>query len=82
MDGSFTTGFAARAFAGTGIIVLQMEDRADRHTQPAQQEARLAVDGFKAAIDQLNSDGLIESSQVGIMGFSRTAWHMASIRAI
>lgn len=75
VDGSFTTGFAARALAGAGLIVLQVEDRADRHTQSAQDEALLAVNGFKAAVNQLDRDGLIERSRVGIIGFSRTAWY-------
>lgn len=76
VDGSYTTGFAARALAAAGIIVLQVEDRPDRHSQPAQQEALLAVKGFKAAIDQLDKDGLIDPSRVGIIGFSRTAWYV------
>ena len=76
VDGSYTTGFAARALAASGIIVLQMEDRADRHVRPAQQEAHLAVDGFKSAIDRLDKDGLIDRSHVGIIGFSRTAWYV------
>lgn len=74
VDGSFTTAFAARPLAAAGFVVLQMEDRADRHAKPPQQEALLAVEGFKSAIDHLNSDGLIDPSKVGIIGFSRTAW--------
>ncbi|MBB6143716.1 hypothetical protein HNQ77_001665 [Silvibacterium bohemicum] len=76
IDGSFTTGFAARAFAAAGIIVLQMEDRADRHIRPAQQEALLTVDGFESAIDYLDKSGLIDPSRVGIIGFSRAAWYV------
>lgn len=76
VDGSFTTGFAARALAAAGLAVLQVEDRADRYTKPAQQEALLAVYGFKSAIEQLSQEGVVDSSNVGIIGFSRTAWYV------
>jgi hypothetical protein len=76
VDGSFTTGFAAQALASSGIIVLQIEDREDRYTRPAQEEASMAVMGIEAAIDQLDKDGLIDPSRVGIIGFSRTHWYV------
>jgi dipeptidyl aminopeptidase/acylaminoacyl peptidase len=76
VDGSFTTGFAARALAAAGIVVLQMEDRTDRHIRPAEEEALLAVNGFESAIDHLDKDGLIDPSRVGIIGFSRSAWYV------
>jgi hypothetical protein len=76
VDGSFTTGFAARPLAVSGIIVLQMEDRADRHVLPAEQEAILTAQGFKSAINHLDKDGLIDPSHVGIIGFSRAAWYV------
>lgn len=76
VDGSFTTGFAARALAAAGIIVLQMEDRADRHSKPAQQEPLLAVEGFQSAVEQLDKDGFVDVSRVGIIGFSRAAWYV------
>lgn len=76
VDGSFTTGFAAQPLAAAGIIVLQMEDREDRHIRPASEEATMSVMGIEAAIDQLNKDGLIDTSRVGIIGFSRTHWYV------
>ena len=75
VDGSFTTGFAARPLAAAGIIVLQMGGRSDRHSGSAKNEASLEVLGFKSAIDRLNHDGLIDPARVGIIGFSRTAWY-------
>lgn len=75
VDGSFTTGFAARPLAAAGIIVLQMDSRSDRYSGSARDEASLEVLGFKSAIDHLNQDGLIDTSRVGIIGFSRTAWY-------
>jgi dipeptidyl aminopeptidase/acylaminoacyl peptidase len=76
VDGSFTTGFAARPLAAAGIVVLQMEDRSDRHIRPAQEEPLLAVEGFESAIDHLDKDGVIDHSRVGIIGFSRSAWYV------
>jgi dipeptidyl aminopeptidase/acylaminoacyl peptidase len=76
MDGSFTTGFAARPLAAAGIIVLQMGGRSDRHSGSPKDEARLQVLGFKSAVEQLNQHGLIDPSRVGIIGFSRTAWYV------
>jgi hypothetical protein len=76
VDGSFTTGYAARPLAAAGIIVLQMEDRADRHIRPAEQEALLEAIGFESAIDHLDKDKFIDPAQVGIIGFSRSAWYV------
>lgn len=78
VDGSFTSGFAAQPLAAAGMIVLQMEDRSDRHIRPAQEEAEMEVMGFESAIDQLNKDGLIDPMHVGIIGFSRTHWYVES----
>jgi dipeptidyl aminopeptidase/acylaminoacyl peptidase len=76
VDGAYTTGFAARALAGAGIIVLQMDDRTDRHMRPATEEAPLMGLAFKSAIEHLDSDDLIDPASVGIIGFSRTSWYV------
>lgn len=76
MDGAYTTGFAARALAAAGIIVLQMDDRTDRHIRPATEEATLMGIAFKSAIEHLDSDGFIDPAAVGIIGFSRTSWYV------
>jgi dipeptidyl aminopeptidase/acylaminoacyl peptidase len=83
VDGSFTTGFAAQPLAAAGVVVLQIGDRTDRHTGPAQDEAALEALGFESAIDQLAEDGVVDPARVGIIGFSRTAWYVeeALIRA-
>ncbi|WP_236657100.1 prolyl oligopeptidase family serine peptidase [Acidisarcina polymorpha] len=75
VDGSFTTGFAARPLAAGGAMVLQMGSRSGRNSGSAKDEARIQILGFKSAIDQLDRDGLIDSSRVGLIGFSRTAWY-------
>jgi len=76
VDGSYTTGFAAQPLAAAGIMVLQMEDRRDRHFKPVDEEAASFAIGCAAAIQQLTIDGAINPSEVGIIGFSRTSWYV------
>lgn len=76
VDGSYTTGFAAQPLAAAGIMVLQMEDRSDRHQKGIGQEASLFAQGCAAGIQQLEADGLIDPTRVGIIGFSRTSWYV------
>jgi hypothetical protein len=76
VDGSYTTGFAAQPLAAAGIMVLQMEDRSDRHQKGIGQEANLFAQGCAAGIQQLDADGLIDPARVGIIGFSRTSWYV------
>jgi len=75
-DGSFTTAFAARPLAASGIVVLQAMDRFDNLATP--NEASNSVSAFQSAIDHLASDGLIDPDGVGIIGFSRTCYHVES----
>jgi hypothetical protein len=76
VDGAYTTGFAARPLAASGILVLQMGDRTDRHIRPATEEASLMALAFQSAIDHLSKDGLVDPAAVGIIGFSRTSWYV------
>jgi hypothetical protein len=76
-DGAFTTGMAARPLASVGIMVLQVPDnRGPEFATSA--EAQRHVEGFRSAIAQLASDGLIDPKHVGIIGFSRTCWYVES----
>lgn len=75
-DGSYTTGFAAMPLACSGIAVLQMEDRSDRHVRPSIDEADDAVRGIESAISALTEKGLVDKTRVGIIGFSRTHWYV------
>jgi hypothetical protein len=71
--GAFTTAYAARPIAATGIVVLQVEDRSDLLSAP--DEATINADAFLAAIDQLAAEGVVDVKKVGIIGFSRTGYH-------
>jgi len=71
--GTFTTAFAARPLATTGIVVLQVQDASDLIATP--QEASVNVYGYEAAIDHLAADGLVDRERVGLIGFSRTGYY-------
>lgn len=88
MDGrsEWSSGFAARALAARGIIVLQAfrfhdqfaEDRiasgADKRwgKTTVQSFRKLSTLAYERAIDALDRRGLIDRTRVGIVGFSRT----------
>jgi len=76
VDGAFTTGYAAQPLACAGVAVLQMEDRPDKRSRPAQEEANDAVRGIESAIDHLATAQIIDRSRIGILGFSRTHWYV------
>jgi dipeptidyl aminopeptidase/acylaminoacyl peptidase len=73
-DGLFPTASAVRPLAAAGIMVLQMPRRTD-HNATAQ-EAQDQILGINAAIEQLTSEELIDPQKVGIVGFSRTSYHV------
>jgi hypothetical protein len=73
-DGAFPTGMAARALASAGIMVLQMPSIHDG--EGSTKEALLNAEGFRSAAEHLASEGLVDSTRVGIVGFSRTCWYV------
>jgi dipeptidyl aminopeptidase/acylaminoacyl peptidase len=68
--GAFTTAFAAQELAANGIMVLQVENCWVRGAG----EAACQVAGYEAAVQQLASEGLVDPSLVGIIGFSKTCY--------
>ena len=78
-DGTFPTANAAQAMAAQGILVLQIgaEDAAVGVREVfTSQEAPHAMEAIEGAIDQLDSVRLIDRSHVGLIGFSRTCFHV------
>ena len=75
-DGSFTTAMAAMPLASAGIMVLQVPDRRDH--SGTDQEATDHVVSFKAAIEKLAAEGMIDPARVGLIGFSRTCYYVLS----
>lgn len=72
-SGHYPTAFAARALAGDGIVVLQ--------TKPCPsslslEEGPCNVAGFDSAVTSLSTIGLIDADRVGLVGFSRTCFHV------
>jgi dipeptidyl aminopeptidase/acylaminoacyl peptidase len=75
MDGleDWSTGFAARPLAALGFVVLQVSMYGDGNANEGQQE----MQRYEGAIDELDRRGLIDRKRVGIVGFSRTTYHVA-----
>jgi len=84
MDGSpeWSTAFAARVLAGRGFLVVQTYDYTDKK-QDRLEHSETPLEGPNAAavyeglIDELDSRGMIDVNRVGIIGFSRTTYHVA-----
>lgn len=79
IDGPSTTAFAAQALAGQNIVVLQVGRCATPHQGPpfdyGSANAPVAeILGWHAAIDLLDSRGLIDRTNVGLIGWSMTGW--------
>jgi dipeptidyl aminopeptidase/acylaminoacyl peptidase len=76
-DGPFPTANAAQAMAGIGMIVLQIGDSYEGlSVQVTPREGPAFREGIEAAIDHLDSLRLIDPSRVGLIGFSRTCYHV------
>jgi len=72
-DGDFPTAFAARHLASAGIVALQIQRKP--HTFDVH-EGEIQLSGIQSAIDELVKEGLVDSSKVGLVGFSSTAWYV------
>ena len=73
-DGYATTGYGGRALVAKDIVVLQMEDDFAHFASSEEGPDNLA--GFESAINHLVADGVVDGSRVGVMGFSRTCFHV------
>jgi len=77
-DGAFSTVFAAQALANQGMAVLQVgnPDGSVTDFSVTPREPAVYVAGFEGAIDHFVASGLADRARVGIVGFSRTGWHV------
>lgn len=75
-----STAFAAQALASAGFVVLQVEDNFKTITMD-DREGALVADGLHAAIDLLIGRGLVDGSNIGVIGFSRTGYHALHLLA-
>jgi dipeptidyl aminopeptidase/acylaminoacyl peptidase len=72
--GSFTTAFAARALAAQGMVVLQMGWNGNNFATPKEGPDQVA--GFESVVKKLSEQGLVDPSRVGVIGFSRSVYHV------
>jgi dipeptidyl aminopeptidase/acylaminoacyl peptidase len=73
-----TSGYAARALANRGFIVVQVPDSYDRVGEPAEIDDALSV--CVTAVDALVAAGVADPSRVGIHGNSRSGyWVQAAL---
>ncbi len=73
-NGIFTSAFAARALAASGIVVVQMDENPNDFDTSKEGYDQLA--GFKSVVKKLAEEGVIDPSRVGAIGFSRTVYHV------
>jgi dipeptidyl aminopeptidase/acylaminoacyl peptidase len=74
-SGLFTTAFAARALAAQGIVVLQV-GVVGNCPDTSLDEGPCNTSGYETVVNQLVSDGLVDPNEIGIIGFSRTCFHV------
>ena len=80
INGPWNSGFAAQPLAARGIVVLQVGHGSEaggymkRHRSP--EEAPREMAAYEGAIDYLDRKGIINRKRVGILGFSRTQYHV------
>ena len=80
INGPWNSGFAAQPLAARGIVVLQVGHGSEpggymkHHRSP--EEAPREMAAYEGAIDDLDRKGIIDRERVGILGFSRTQYHV------
>ena len=74
VDGYATTGSGGRALAARGFVILQADISLANVSSP--EEAPDQIAGFESAINQLVAEGIVVRGRVGIIGFSRTCFHV------
>jgi dipeptidyl aminopeptidase/acylaminoacyl peptidase len=74
MDGPSTAGFAAQVLAGRGFVVAQADLDVTALGGPS--EGPTAMASYQGLIDHLDERGLIDRSRVGLLGWSRTGYHV------
>lgn len=72
VDGTYATAVAAQAMAGSGLMVLQAGEPTVAEGESFRKGTAAALEGYKAAIAKLTTEGLVDPRRVDIIGFSRT----------
>ena len=66
----------AQPLANRDIAVLQIEDKTLGTASKGQGEAAAYMMAYETAVDRLVDSGLAMRDKIGLMGFSRTGWHV------
>jgi dipeptidyl aminopeptidase/acylaminoacyl peptidase len=75
MDGPSTAGYAAQALAGKGFVVAQVDEPDGQWTwATTPQEGPVLSSMIDGLIDELDKEGLIDCTHVGIFGWSRSGY--------
>jgi dipeptidyl aminopeptidase/acylaminoacyl peptidase len=74
-SGVFPTANAARALAAAGIVVLQVGYVGECGTATPD-EGLCNASGYETVANQLVSEGLVDPDKIGIIGFSRSCYHV------
>jgi hypothetical protein len=71
--------YAAEPIASLGMFVLQMEDRRVDGVTGTPEELKLYMDAVESGIRHLVATGAVDSSRIGIEGFSHLTWSVEYI---
>jgi hypothetical protein len=81
MDGPWSGAFAAQALASKGFVVVQADETltSEEYTKywRTPEEGPHEMYAFEGLVDYLDRRGLVDRTRVGIIGFSRTVYHVA-----
>jgi hypothetical protein len=69
------TVFAARVLTGRGIAVLEIEE-GGADVVGTTDEADIYQRGYESAVHALAAQGVIDPKRLGLVGMSRTGWHV------
>ena len=75
VDGIYSSAYPAQPLANRGFVVLQMDDDFDAVAK-SREEGAIHMGAYEAAIAELERRGWIDPLKVGLIGFSRTRYHV------
>jgi dipeptidyl aminopeptidase/acylaminoacyl peptidase len=76
VDGLYSSAFPAQPLANRGFMVLLVPDDAEAMTRDAPGEGAVHMGAYETAIAELERRGWVDSLKVGLIGFSRTRYHV------
>ena len=74
MDGLSSAAYSAQALAGKGYAVVQVPDIGRWEGTAEEGPRNMAL--YESAVDYLGGRGLVDRDRIGILGWSRTGYHV------